>query len=121
MKPEPNLLAGAIQRAAAKLPSQADFDCGYKDVSIVDKAGVRHVVRLTIIMRSLGQEVLKRYAASEDPRDIIRAFTSKEHGSDAFLASLGPASLAELANTASILLLGPEALRNILQGKPISI
>jgi hypothetical protein len=46
---------------------------------------------------------------------------SKEHGSDAFLASLGPASLAELANTASILLLGPEALRNILQGKPISI
>jgi hypothetical protein len=115
------LLAEAVAKAARELVSQADFEAGWKDVVVSDKAGMQHTVRLTIVMRGLRSEILRKYAATSDPRVVIRPFVATEFGRTEFLDSLITPSVWELANVACCLLLGADAAQRVLQGKPISI
>jgi hypothetical protein len=63
----------------------------------------------------LRESLLRRYAATADGRVLMRAMLDKEFASDAFLDSLRPWSLAELANTGVGLLLGPKALKQLVK------
>jgi hypothetical protein len=114
-----HLLSEAVGRVAQELVSQADFEAGFKDVLVVDKAGTQHTVRVAIVMGGLRRQILRKYAATSDPRVVIRPFVSKEFGRAAFLDSLTPPSICELVNVASCLLLGADAAQRVLQGKPI--
>ena len=99
--------------------SEAEWLSGAKVVLVIDQAGATHNVRVEVSMKELAPKILMRYAGTEDPRDLVRPFVPKEFQTDAFLDSLRPGSLAELANVVTGLLLGPKALQRALRGKPI--
>lgn len=113
------LLSEAVTKAARELVSQADFDAGFKDVVVRDKAGTKITVRLTIVMRGLRSQILQKYASTSDPRVVIRPFVSKEFGRTEFLDSLITPSVSELANVACCLLLGADTATRAVQGEPI--
>jgi hypothetical protein len=119
MKLDAKVLATAVERATEKLANEVDHVNGFKVVEARDKAGATHKIRVEIVMPELRVKILMRYATTEDARDLVRCFVPKEFGSDAFLDSLQPGSLAELANVTVGLLLGPKAVQRAMRGEKI--
>jgi len=112
------ILKVEIFNAIESLPTQADFERGYFDTEVETMEGTKHTVRLGTIAPQLGEKLLRRYLATEDPRDLIRPMVAAEFASDMFLASLGKAELAKLVNRAAAMLIGPDQLRAILKLPP---
>jgi hypothetical protein len=119
MKFDHPTLDKAMAIASRELATEVDHVNGFKVVEVRDKTGKTHKIRVEIVLPELRIKLLKRYASTEEPRDLVRPFVPKEFGTDAFLDSLTPGSLAGLSNVVVGLLLGPSAVTKALQGKPI--
>ena len=110
-------IRSAVNAALDAVVSAEDMQAGFKDVKVLTMAGQEHTVRVGRLAANLGLKILRKYASSEDPRDLIRPFLAKEFATDAFLDRLTPGSLAQLSNVVVGLAVGPETLRKMLSSR----
>ena len=91
---------------------------GSMEIEIVTLAGDRRTVALKVPMSvSERNSLLVNYARTSDAGSLVRPMLDEKSARPEFFATISPASLVQLSNIATGLILGPEKMFKMIEGQ----